>query len=926
MAKNYKEYLKKLENTYYKGNLGATYFEDETTFKLWSPVASDVKVCIYRTGTDGEEGAAMLSKNKMKYSKEYGTWYLTLDGDYKNMYYTYEVTVNGKTNEIVDPYAKAVGANGDRGMVVDLKSTNPEGWSDDKFNRVNTASEAVVWEISVRDFSASESSGVSEKNRGKFMAFCENGTTVNASEDTLPSCVSYLKALGVNYVQINPFYDFASIDETADLSEQYNWGYDPKNYNVPEGSYSSNPYDGNTRILECKSMIQALHKAGIGVIMDVVYNHTFESENSWFNLAVPDYYYRIGENGEWSNGSGCGNDTASERIMFREFMKNSVCYWAEEYHIDGFRFDLMGLHDVDTMNYIRTELDKLENGEKILMYGEAWNMETKSDPSVLLANQDNLYKLSKRIGAFNDTTRDAIKGNVFNEAEKGFVQNGSSKAGIRKGIEGQTSTGWASVSSQCVNYSSCHDNLTLYDKLVKTEIKKDDKFRIRDENLVSMNKLAGAIVLTSQGMPFMLAGEEMGRSKDGDENSYKSPVTENRIDWNIMNQYAEVVDYYRGLIYIRKNVDLFTQAKDDYSKDIEYLDAPEGAIAYTIKGEGKVKKATVIFNGSNKSVDVSLDKDTVWVQLANEKIAGLMALKYIDDGKITVEKSSCAILIDQSSYDSFEEKWDKCYVYVKYKDSSTNSIFYEQILNGKEGESYSVTTPENVLFNYNVSTSTGKTKGTFSKEPAEVLINCKHYTGNFSKVIFKYVDEYDDEISNSILMRNRTGQQYFTPAVAGIKGYDLELDKLPENGAGKYTDEDIEVVYRYKSIPVSTEEDPNAEKSADTTMNCRANVIYMGNNGEILDVKSYLGTDGDKVEISYLDFNGYEYQSMSNDNAVFSDVESNIVLNYSKKTLVLPIIAGSIVCVAIVAGVIFAIFAASSKKRRKMDNMLIDDK
>ncbi len=901
------KYIERLEQTYYKGNLGATYSKKETTFKLWSPLASSVKVRIYTKGTDGEEGAQMLSETSMKLVEKYGTWVLTLKGDYKNKYYTYLVTVDGKTNEVVDPYAKAVGANGNRGMVVDLKSTNPKDWDKDNFQRVAKITDAVIWEVSVRDFSASETSGVSEKNRGKFLAFTEEGTVVDSVEGSLPTCVDYLKELGVNYVQINPFYDFHSIDETDTVNPQYNWGYDPKNYNVPEGSYSSDPYDGNVRIKECKQMIKALHDAGIGVIMDVVYNHTYLSSDSWFNLIVPSYYYRIDDYGNWSNGSGCGNDTASERIMFREFMKNSVVYWADEYHIDGFRFDLMGLHDVTTMNYIRKSLDELPGGSRIIMYGEAWKLDTNCDSNVVLANQDNLSKLSTRIGAFNDTIRDGLKGNVFDAKDKGFIQSGSNKAKVKSGIEGMATAGtWGTPSRMSINYASCHDNLSLYDKLVASVYPDEGSFRKRREDLVSMNKLSASIILTSQGVPFMMAGEEMARSKDGDENSYKSPVEVNQIDWNDINKYADLNEYYKGLIDIRQTVDLLRDDTGDVAKTISYVkDLDDGVIAYTIKGSGNTKAFAAVFNGSDKKTTVKLPDNLClsWVVMADETNAGIMNLGEISDHKVTVEPHSCAILVNKSSFDQYENIDESGRVIVKYHDKDSDSVVYEQILKGKIGDSYKVEYPNHLLYKYNVTGVTGSKSGTFAKETAEVIVNCEPYSGDYSTVTIHFKNEHDEDIANTLVMSNRVGQKYTTPSIAGIYGYRLDLEKLPENGAGKYTKDEITVTYYYNSIEVSAEEEAVDPQALENETACIANVIYMGNNGEILDKKTYVGDKGSEVIVEYIDIPEYLYISDTSEGAVFDTVETNIVVNYEKQrnALNIAVIVGSAVIVLLVA-------------------------
>ena len=466
----------------YDGELGCFYAPDKTTFKLWAPTSTEVTLNLYTTGSDDEEGAADLGSYAMSKvmdgDKWTGVWSVTVDGDLKNVFYTYTstnkalVTEKEKTATFVDPYAKATGVNGDRAMVVDLDSTDPEGWDKDAHIYVDEQTDAIIWEVVVRDFSASETSGVTEANRGKYLAFTEKGTTVNG-EGMVPTCVDYLKELGITHVQINPFYDFATVNEAKDLANQYNWGYDPENYNVPEGSYSSNPYDGNVRINECKQMIQALHEAGIGVIMDVVYNHTYFTDTSNFQLAVPNYYYRFNEAGGWSNASGCANDTASERAMYRKFMIESCRYWAEEYHVDGFRFDLMGIHDVETMNLIREDLDKID--PRIIMYGEGWSAAssvfdktTCTGAETVSSSQRNAKVLSERVGLFNDEIRDGIKGNVFSDTGTGFAQGASAcysnlAYGIRANSVGKGST-WSSVApSQCVTYSSCHDNHALYD-------------------------------------------------------------------------------------------------------------------------------------------------------------------------------------------------------------------------------------------------------------------------------------------------------------------------------------------------------------------------------------------------------------------------------------------------------------------------------
>ncbi len=909
----YAAYAKKLDETVYRdSDLGATYTEDYTTFKVWSPAAQDVKVCIYKTGSDEEEGFNTIAVKPMQYSKSVGTWYTSLEGDYKNMYYTYKVTIGKETHEVVDPYAKAVGVNGDRGMIVDLRDTDPEGWSDDRFDRVGKATDAIVWEVSVRDFSAADTSGISEKNRGKFLAFTEGDTKLGTAEDGVSTCVAYLKELGVNYVQINPFYDFASIDESKLPDEQYNWGYDPKNYNAPEGSYASNPYDGRVRIAECKQMIQALHSAGIGVIMDVVYNHTYASEDSFFNQIVPSYYYRIDANGKWSNGSGCGNDVATERYMVSKFIRESVRYWAEEYHIDGFRFDLMGLMDVNTMNSIRADLDQLPEGNKIIMYGEAWNLSTTVPSNTLLATQENLYQMSGRIGAFNDSGRDAIKGSNFNAAEKGFVQDGSSKGGVREAIEG-TGSGWAKIPNQCVNYASCHDNLTLYDKLTAS-VYHDEKYTQRRENLVGMNRLSAAAVLMSQGMPFMLAGEEMGRTKQGDENSYQSPVELNQIDWTSRYRFTSLTDYYRGLIQIRKAVPALRDASGEHST-IEYLDtAQKNTIAYSVSGEASPTVIVALNGDSEKSSKVTLPQGD-WVVVADDARAGLSSLGSAS-GSLTLNATSACILMDAESFSSLAQEAPECLLYIRYKDKrSDGAVVCEERLTGKQKERYTATTPSEILFNYNI-LSKSALSGTFSKAFEIVEVDCERYEGEYSTVTIKYLDADDKPLASTVVMTNRVGQQYFTPSIPGVKGYRLDLKNLPENGAGRYAADSIEVVYRYQK------EDPIAEKK-DAEYTCPANVLYMADDGKILELKSYLGVEGDMLETENLEFDGYEFYDISNDNAVFDQNELNVILFYVKPKvnyLMYLLITGGVILLIVCAAV-----AIRASKKRKMKSIDIDE-
>ncbi|WP_255882591.1 MULTISPECIES: type I pullulanase [unclassified Ruminococcus] len=652
-----------LDSLAYSGDdLGAVYSKESTSFKVWAPTAEKVELKLYSTGSDDEPNAKLIAQHEMDYDSSNGVWSVTAKGNLAGSYYTYLVTANGKTQETGDVNAKAAGVNGVRSMVCDLSQTNPDGWESDSFNRVDKQTDAVIWEVHVKDFSSSASSGVSEQNRGKYLAFTETGTTLN-NEGVIKTCVDYLKDLGVNYVHINPFYDYGSVDEASGDETQFNWGYDPVNYNVPEGSYSTNPYDGNVRIKEAKAMIQALHKAGIGVVMDVVYNHVFDAADSCFDKTVPGYYFRHNEDGSLANGSGCGNDTASERAMYRKYMVDSVKYWAQEYHIDGFRFDLMGLHDVDTMNQIREALDTLENGEKILMYGEAWQLSTSTD--AILATQGNMNKLSTRIAAFNDGIRDGLKGSNFNPTEGGFVQGMGSRVNVKGGIAAATSD-WAKQPSQTVTYTSCHDNMTLYDKLVASVLGTDADYRARDEKLVGMNKLAATAVLTAQGISFMLAGEEMARSKDGDHNSYKSSVELNQIDWSSLTRYSDLVKYYKGLISLRKAYSPFT-CEDNSAIDrlLFYTETDKHLLGYMYQNpdaENEWDKVICLLNSGDSEKEVKLEGDNLpkdWVVVANGESAGVEKLSDISGDTVKVNAGEALILVDKASFEKAGIKAEK---------------------------------------------------------------------------------------------------------------------------------------------------------------------------------------------------------------------------------------------------------------------------
>ena len=919
---DYQAYAANLDKSAYSGNdLGASYSKKATTFKVWSPNAASVRVNIFEHGSDNEGDAGSIMSRAMSLDKTTGVWSVTINGDLLNKYYTYSVTHGKTTKETADVYAKACGVNGQRSMVVDLSTTNPEGWENDKHVLVQNQTDASVWEISVADFSSSESSGVSEANRGKYLAFTEEGTTVNGVQGASSTCVDYLKKLGVKYVQIMPFYDFGSVDESKNIMDQYNWGYDPVNYNCPEGSYSTNPKKGEVRIKECKQMIQALHNAGIGVIMDVVYNHTYTSD-SWLQRTVPNYYYRMNNDGTFSNGSGCSNDTASEHLMFRKYMIDSVTYWASEYHIDGFRFDLMGLHDVTTMNSIRTALDNLYadgSGSQILMYGEAWDMATNCDEGTVLASQKNLKQLSDRIGAFDDTIRDAIKGSTGG-TDGAFVQKGSRRANLKTGIAGPsaTTTGWANVPSQCVTYASCHDNLCLYDKLVGSVYGADGKYRKRYEDLVAMNKLSAAIVITSQGIPFSLGGEEFCRSKDGDENSYASSRKENMLDWENVDLYSDVIEYYRGLYKIRDAFAAFSDSTAATANSLTYLsDVPKGVMGYTINNteSGKWSQMCVIFNGSDSAQNVTAKGD--WVVLADNKTAGLRNIKNVTNS-VKVEAHSAVIMVDTKSYDSAGIMDDEGAVVIDYYDNKTEKLIKSQTLTGELSTSYDVTNLASTL-NYDVKKTDGEIKGVFTDQVGHAKVYVEEYDGEISTVTVKFVDETNNtEIEDSFLVKNRKGEQYYTPDLPSIKNYKLVLDDLPTNGAGKLDSASKTVTYKYTRV--TDDEDKTV---------CRVNAIYMDDSGKILDTKTITGVEGQAYSLSQ---NTYEEKDLvsvpEKANGTFKSGEINVVFSYSSnpdplKQMLPFVYVGTGLIIALCAASV--IYSSNKRKKRIMAELDIEE-
>ena len=654
--------------TYNGNDLGASYSKKATTFKLWAPLASKVKLNLYKSGTKGADDK-IKTINLKKGSK--GVWSKKVSGDLNGTYYTYDVTTDGKTQkDVIDPYARTCGTNGNRGMVIDLSSTDPTGWSTDKNpNEIKNYTDAVIYEMHVGDFSNDKSSGM--KNKGKYLAFTESGTKNSSGQAT---GTDYLKDLGITHVQLQPVYDYSSVDESKN-TDQYNWGYDPQNYNIPEGSYSTDPSNGAVRVKEFKEMVESLHKNGMSVVMDVVYGHVASKDNFCINRIVPDYYSRPN-----SNGSYCGNDTATERSMNRKYIVDSFVYWAKEYHINGFRLDQSYLFDTETINEIVKALHEID--PSIIVYGEGWNNTTNPTKSGLGFATQNNSKATPQVGFFNDQIRDGAKGGVFNFTEAGYATGNSDKTNdIIKSVT--ASADWLKSdnrASQTINYVSCHDNDTLFDRIQASSAATGQAI------MVAQNNLASSIVFMSEGIPFMQGGEEMLRSKElpsgvkyGDTNDIKSAKGRdfwvnsyssnasclkayyeadknfsassiNAFKWDNLGkkEYQDVYNYYKGLISFRKaHPALRMTSGSEIDSSVKFLSGTsDNVIAYTIDGKSSgdsAQQILVIFNPNQKSEDISLPSGD-WKVCINKETAGTTELSSAS-GKISVEPVSCTVLV-----------------------------------------------------------------------------------------------------------------------------------------------------------------------------------------------------------------------------------------------------------------------------------------
>ena len=604
--------------------LGAIYSKEKTTFTLFSPVADSVFVIFYDKGNDSEEtGRLEMMRGEGELSSIFSA---VAEGDLDGVYYTYEVHTPDGVFCSHDPYAKACGVNGHRSMVIDLAKTNPDGFADEDRPKLVDPMSMVITEVSIADVSAAASAH--SLYPGKFKAFTEDKT------------ISYFKDMGVTHLQLMPSYDFASIDESDALKEQYNWGYDPYNYNVPEGSYSTDPFDGAVRVREYKEMVHSIHEAGLGVIMDVVYNHTFNVHDSCFYKTAGNYFYRMDSSDatKYSDASACGNEIASEKPMVRKYIIDSLCYWASEYHIDGFRFDLMGVLDIETLNEAREALLKIN--PDIIMYGEGWTGGESTLPESERGMKINAKK-TPGIGMFSDDIRDVVKGHVFYMDELGFVNGALDRCDELK--QAVICPKWAKSPMQSINYLSCHDNYTLWDRFIISNSHESEELRIR------MNKLAASILFTAQGIPFFLHGEEFARTKiseaDGApvENSYCSPLSVNAIDYDRAEQFAELRAYYKGLIALRRaHKAFYLDTVDEIKKSVHFLDdMPDGVVAYTIDTD--TQKLFVAYNAGKNKITIKLS-DALWEVLADESAAGDKALYTIKDQAV-IPAVSCLVAV-----------------------------------------------------------------------------------------------------------------------------------------------------------------------------------------------------------------------------------------------------------------------------------------
>ena len=795
-------------------NLGATYTPQKTTWRVWSPTATKVQLKLYTTGSDMESGAALIGKYDMVKDAKTSVWSYTLTGDQKNVYYTYLVTNPGSTNETFDIYAKAAGINGDRSMVVDLDSTDPDGWDKDEHVFPDKMTENLIWEGHIVDMTYSATSGVDKNYQGKFLGFAEGGLTINGEDGAKSVGIDYLVEQGIKAVHIQCPFDFASGDENN--PDSYNWGYDPKNYNLPEGMYSTNPYDGNVRIKEFKQLIQALHDRGISVIIGVVYNHTYVTDQSAFSYTVPGYYYRMESATKYVNGSACGNTLASDKAMFRSYMMQSLKYWVEEYHVDGFRFDLMACHDTETMNMIRNMFNEMYDGEgkKIYMYGEPW---TGGGSSGLTGTYEctttNLTKLNANIAGFNDRVRGPI--------QKAFSGSGSlTDSNLLNGVKGGPIGNYP---NQSINYFDCHDGNTWWDQIVYSKKAYDST----DDIYTARLRTSYTYLLTSQGVPFTLAGTEFARSKYGEGNSYNLRDV-NAYDWERIETYAQETAYAKGMQLIRSAFSPFTE--DTTRVEPTYITKTKNVLAYSRdnKVAGEWSKAIVILNTGTTAASVTLPAGN-WTIVANGKVAGLTSLGTAS-GTYSVEAYGSAVLV-QGTTTAVAPEFETITVnhYVGTECFKTSEIKYEV------GTTWRATPDAYTIFDHQVTKieSNAGTKdgncvyGTVTKGQ-DVTVNIYYERVEESGYItIKYVDEDGNSIMPDIAYRVLEGSEYSIP-FKNVAGYEIISEEYPKNFTGTFDSSDPAVVtFIYRAV-----------KSEGITV-----YYYNSNNWSVVSMYAYTATE-----------------------------------------------------------------------------------
>ncbi len=785
-----------------KTDLGANYTPSKTTWRVWSPTASKVQLKLYATGSDMEPGAKTIGKYDMTFDKATGVWSYAISGDQKNVYYTYIITTSAGTRETYDIYAKAAGVNGDRSMVVDLDATDPDGWDKDEHVFLDQQTDAVVWEVHVADLTSSDTSGVDKNYQGKFLGFIDGGLTINGKDGAKRVGIDYLVEQGINAVHIQCPFDFASGDETN--PESYNWGYDPKNYNLPEGLYATNPYDGNVRIKEFKQLIQALHDRGITVIMGVVYNHTYVTEQSAFTYTVPGYYYRMSSATFYINGTGCGNTLATDKAMFNSYMMNSLRYWVEEYHIDGFRFDLSAAHDYITMNEIRAMFNGMYDGEgkKIIMYGEPWSVGDCGLAGGNAMETTNFAKLSSNVAGFNSYTRQSMHGSEKGTT-KGWFTGATANAyvtGVKRAALGKFQEDrYTKYPNQSVNYVDCHDGMTWWDNLLNTQKVKD--YNTTDAKYRSQLRTTFTYLFTTQGIPFTLAGTEFARTKNGNGNSYNAGKT-NAFDWTRIETYATEVAYAKGMRQIRGAFSPFRNSETYNNLTWLTTSNEKSILAYSLNNTKAGEWSKVIVAANNGAAGTVTLPSGTWTIVANGEKAGLTSLGTAT-GTYNIGANSSAVLV-QGSTTATAPEFETITVnhYAGDKLIKTSEVLYEV------GSTWRATPDAYTLFDHNI-TKIEKTTGTQDEncvygtvEKGQNVV-VSYYYEQFSTsgyLTIKYLDESDAPIVADVNYRMLDGTDFEVP-FENKAGFELVSSKYPSNYKGTFDAENPETItFYYKAL------------------------------------------------------------------------------------------------------------------------------